>query len=673
MATFEVEAGGKAYEVDAPDHNTALAAVQSHPTWAGAAKALGTGVAKGAIGLAGMLGDIPELGAQGIHAATQAIGKPFGIDVPDRPASPSPIGANAIQGYIEKLTGKFYQPQNTAEKYLHSVGEFAPGMVGGGMGAIARNAVKYVAIPGVAAEFAGQQTEGTPYEPFVRAAAGAGTGLAAAALSGPAAASGVLRSRMSEGVTPQVVADARTLMQEARARGVQLTWPEAIEQVSPGSGLPSLQRVVEGAPQSRPAMQQFYADRPQQIEQAGRGGVGVVSPPVANPSQIGPTAGRAAEETVNDVRQNINAVAEPYYTAAAADRVSPAEMGRIRRAPGWAEARDAVRNDPQLNRYVANLPDNSVGFLNEVKKYLNAASENASAPVNAQRNMQRSAGYGADATLVRDAGVNASPNYATALAIEQHGRERFLQPLLDGPIGRIASKDITTKNAIEALFPSNPLPGSAQEISTAVGALVQRNPGVASQLVRAHIESVFNEATQAIQSGANQAGGAKFWARLVGNPQQRENLRAAVEALPQGQARWESLERLMNIMEATGKRMAIGSNTSFNDLELAMTKGGGAVEGLVKTGSSPGRWLSLVNDKISQWRQGRNLTELARLMTDPGAGRVFERVASAPRDREALLLLGRVILQAGIAADPVVRQLLKITVHPEKPADEGGR
>lgn len=417
-------------------------------------------------------------------------------------------------------------------------------------------------------------------------------------------------------------------------------------------------------------MQAFYADRPQQIEQAGRAGLDRISPPNPRPSNIGPSVGRAAEDTVNDVRGAINDTARPFYDRASTVLLTPQEMGRVRALPGYEEARNAVRNDPQLNRYVAQLPEDSVGFLNEVKKYLDQQRTNASAPVNAQQNMQRSAGYGNDATSVRDEAVNATlgnpaRNYETALAIESHGRERFLQPLLDGPLGRIAAKDTTTKNAIEALFPANPLPGSAPEITTAVTALVQRNPAAASQLVRAHIESTFNEATQAIQSGANQGGGAKFWARLVGNSQQRENLQAAIESLPNGNARWNGFERLLETMEATGKRMAIGSNTSFNDLELAMTRGGGRVEGAIKLGGSPAKWLSTVNDKVSQWRQGRNLTELARLITDPGAGRVFERIAAAPRDVESMLLLGRLIQTTGTGADAVIRT--------KQPANESRR
>jgi hypothetical protein len=155
-------------------------------------------------------------------------------------------------------------------------------------------------------------------------------------------------------------------------------------------------------------------------------------------------------------------------------------------------------------------------------------------------------------------------NLEQALADQARLRQQYLEPLQRGPLGKIADKDITTQKAMNALFPANPLPNSAQEIGTAVQALVNRNPNVAGQLVRAHAESVFNEATQALQSGANQMGGAKFRAVLVGNPQQAANFEAAVRALPYGDQRLAGFNRFLDVMEATGTRQNIGSKTAYN-------------------------------------------------------------------------------------------------------------
>jgi hypothetical protein len=394
------------------------------------------------------------------------------------------------------------------------------------------------------------------------------------------------------------------------------------------------------------------AQRPAQIENTARNTFDTVAPPNYAPSNVGPAVGRAAEDHINEVRGAINATARPFYDRASTVLMTPAEMRPIRAAPGWQEARDAVRNDPQLNRYVQHLPDDSVGFLNEVKKYLDTAAENATQHVTQRgRNMQRSAGYGNDATTVRDAAVNATlgnpaRNYETALAIERQGREHFLQPLLDGPLGKIASRDTATKNAIDALFPKNPLPNSEHEIATAIAAIVARNPNGARDLVRAHAEATFNEAAKALQGGANQFGGAKFAKDIIGNAQQRANLEAAVRELPNGDQIWTGFNRFLEIAQATGTRQPIGSKTAFNALDLKDMSTGGLVGNAVKTGASPGRWLTVVGDAWSRWQMGRNLDQIANILTDPNSVGRLRAIAARPQGNQAVALAGQLITTA---------------------------
>jgi hypothetical protein len=127
--------------------------------------------------------------------------------------------------------------------------------------------------------------------------------------------------------------------------------------------------------------------------------------------------------------------------------------------------------------------------------------------------------------------AHGGPNtYEAALNIQSQARERYLDPLLRGPLGKIADQP-DTKKAINALFQTNPLPGSEGEVRNAVFAIARQRPAVAEQLVRAHAEMVFNEAARELQGGANQFAGAKFAKVIAGNSQQRLNLQAAVEAL----------------------------------------------------------------------------------------------------------------------------------------------
>jgi len=610
------------------------------------AKSAAAGLAKGTIAIPGAAGDVRGLISSGLDFAAQKFGIPAErmqafkdavyegakvASVPTRVLADTPTSAD-IQGQVEKATGEFHTPQTKAGEYAQTVAEFVPAAIGG-EGSLLPRAARVV-VPAVASETAGQVTKGTKAEPVARfLAALAGGGFTALA-SRPGTAARSIRGQLPDGITEQMVVRADGLMQEAAARGIQLAWPEALSQVDGRPVLTNMMRHLEASPQSERQMAEFFGGRPQAVETAVRGELDNMAPVNRAPSTIGPQVGRAAEGTLEDVRGAVNDAARPFYDRASVVLLSPPEMARVRALPGYQEARDAVRADPQLNRYVEHLPDNSVGFLNEVKKYLDTAAEHAAQPLNTQgRNMQRSAGYGRDATAVRDAASNvpSSTAYPTALAIESVGRERFLQPLLDGPLGKIAGRDTTTKNAIDALFPKNPLPNSEHEISTAVSALSHRNPRAAGDLVRAHAESTFNEAARDLQTGPNQASGAKFAVAIAGNPQQRLNLRSAVEALPNGQARWDGFNRLLDVLEATGARQNVGSRTAYN-AEINKAQGAGSVaRDAVKIGANPTKMLQPLVDKYEQWKLGQNLSQLATILTDPGSAGMLRDLARIPR------------------------------------------
>lgn len=613
------------------------------------AKSAGTGVVRGVLGLGGIVGDLTDLGAKGIKKAADFVSEQVGVE-PYQPSGKSILEniptSSSLTKNLEGVTGELYKPQTTAGHYAETVGEFLPAAVAG-PGGVARKVGMQAVIPGVASEAAGQATAGTELEPYARAAAGIAAGVGGAALTRPGSTAQGIRSQLPEGITQATVDDARSLMVTAKAKGIDLTWPEALSQVAGRPVLSDTQRILESAPASRTRMQEFYADRPRQVDQAALNEFDRVAPGGSNPSQIGPQVRDAANESVGDVRKAINNAAEPYYQAAEGVMLSPVEMTHVRSIPGWTEARDAVRKSPQLNSYVSHLPDNSVGFLNEVKKYFDQQAKNASSKFNQGANQQVAAVHEKAASAVKQIGELKSADYQVALGVQKQAREQYLQPLLDGPLGRLAKKDVTTQKAIDVLFPTNPLPNSHVEIHDAVSRLVAKNPGAATQLVRAHMESVFNEATKNLQGGPNQFGAAKFANRLTGNAQQRSNLEAAINALPNGKKLWQGIDNFLEAAEATGTRQAKGSLTAFNAQELKAMSGSNLVGETVKTGLSPGKWWSVVNDKWSQWKLGRNLDELARIFTDPGSADVLKRIASLPKGgREAGYLVSRLILQA---------------------------
>lgn len=609
------------------------------------AKAIPSGLAKGVIGLAGLPGAIEDgtnwlarqtVGRVGNAIRGEGFTAPTFADVEQRRAAAGlgsqkalPSADTIRQSVEQNITGPLYEPQTVPGQYAGTVAEFLPSMAlpGGTMGQRAAMAV----VPALASETAGQATKGTPAEPYARAGAGivAGLGTAGAQALGRQPVNRVLREASGPSLTRQAVDKAAALIDDAAANGTVLTWDEALNKVTGGAvNLGAVRQGAEGNMQGGVALRDAMAQRPVQIENAARQQLGQIAPEIAAPSAIGRAVGTAAEESIDGVRQNINKLSEPYYTAAENVLLPPSEMAKVRALPGYAEAAKAVQANPQLMRNIQGLPENSVGFLNQVKIQLDTMGDNAAGQFNPQRNMTVASGIGKDAEAVRQAGIDASSDYAQALAIQQAGREKVLQPLRDGPLGQMAKKDQTTRQAIDALFPANP-DQSAAEVTRAMTALVSKSPGAARELARWNAESLFEKTTRDLVSGANQFGGAKFRAALMGNKRQAENFEASIRALPNGDVTWQGFNKFLDVLEATGRRPAVGSNTAEKLAMQNELKSGGFMG---ETANAIGTGGLTIPRRLRDWYQdlqgGKNSAQLADILLDPKSVNIFRALAS---------------------------------------------
>jgi hypothetical protein len=140
-------------------------------------KSGGRGIVKGAIGLAGLPGDFEA----GVKSGLDKI-LPLPAGAEPHGLIPPPPTSSQIESGVEKIAGKFDEPQTTAGKYAQSVGEFIPSAVIG-PGGLATKAATTLA-GGIGSESAGEVAEGTGAEPYARFAGGllggAGAGLASA-------------------------------------------------------------------------------------------------------------------------------------------------------------------------------------------------------------------------------------------------------------------------------------------------------------------------------------------------------------------------------------------------------------------------------------------------------------------------------------------------------------
>lgn len=172
-------------------------------TIADVAKSGGIGLARGAIGLAGLPGDLADLASRGYDFLTGS----------NTNASVAPyaqaIGSQNIQKKIEGYTGEFYKPKTTAGEYAQTAGEFAPAIIGGPE-TLATKVATRVALPAAVSESAGQLTHGTSLEPYARiTGAVLGAGIPAA-----------IGRTISPVVIPQANAEAVNTLKNAGVTGL---------------------------------------------------------------------------------------------------------------------------------------------------------------------------------------------------------------------------------------------------------------------------------------------------------------------------------------------------------------------------------------------------------------------------------------------------------------------
>lgn len=645
---MRAEFGGKIYEF--PDGTTpeemASAIEAQQPSVAGdVAKSIPSGIARGVAGLVGL----PEDVAKGVRWTAEQAGRLVGSPVDreyieGKKLSRGPTGSEIVEAG-EKATGvELHKPETRAGKYAGTVAEFIPGIVG--PGGVARNALRYAAAPGVASEAAGQATEGTQLEPWARFAGGLfGLGAGSLATRRSTTAEGAVAGGMRN-LTDQQIAAAQQLITDAQARGVALTLPEAVQQVTDSATtLGNLQRVTEASQAGGEVMRPFMAQRPAQVERAFDQQMGQVAAVPMAPSSIGPRASEAAEAIFENTRRGINRRTDPDYRAAAADTVPDRTMRRLHaQVPGFTDALAAVRGNPHLNRDIATLPDNSVSVLNEVKKQLDTAGANSAAITNPNRNMQVASSNERSAAAVRRAGRRASAPYRRALDEQERLRRTELQPMREGIIGRVAEAG-DTRAAANALLPETPIPNTRAETARATRAMVGEDVRSTQNLIRSRLESGYQTAARDVQSGASEFAGAAGRKKLYGDRQLRRNIRAALGELPNGAQIRQGMDRLMEIFQATGRRQHIGSQTEFNRLLTDQLSGGRAL-GEITAGSAGFNPMRFVRDRYRQWTLGRNMDELARLMTDPQHQARLIELSRIPRgDPRGTALLATTVAQ----------------------------
>lgn len=585
------------------------------------AQSFPTGVVEGLTGLAGMPGTVQQM--MGGEVGQMLPG--FGFVTPS--------GEQMNQMIRQGLGRDYYQPQTVAGEYSRTLGEFLPGALAPGSG-LARGAS--VAVPAFTSETAGQIARGmsggqrdTSAENMARLGGGLVGGFGVGGLGAVRGGANISLGNAAEGVTPQNLQMAAALRRDAQAMGIDLTNAEAIQQVTGGgSGLTRLQRVVEG---QTPRMAPMFANRPAQVQGAIEARLNQIAPNV-EPGQLAGQAQGAAENVLNTMRRRVNESAEPLYAQLPGQTLDPADLAQLQANPSYSAASQQLMGNPELAALVTGGPED-LSTVNRVVQQLDTMGENARPGVmNPGGNYTLAAQREQVAALARQLASATSPEFAAARQTVATGRQAFVDPLRRGPIGTIAGQSDVQPNLVaqtEALFPAMPFEGTAEETARALSLMGEIDPTVGGPLVRQHLARQAMEAQQNLATGANQFGGANFAARAFGNPEQRRTVMGALDvvnrpdpnlAFPPLSANAapargsDPMERLVEVLQATGQRQRAGSETAFNTEAIQNLRGGNLASGAVKSVTNPLGIPGRIGQGVDDFLARRNAETLADLL-----------------------------------------------------------
>jgi hypothetical protein len=372
MPVFEIEHGGKVFEVESPNADAAMRDFNAAIGGGGkpsvaedlaktAPAALVRGTAAAATPITGMLDAVDQgwqwLVSKGLEKAgaltpeqAEGIRKPLpGLeDGHFRAGMPR---AKVFTEATEKAIGApLYRPQTIEGEFLNTALEFAPGAVFGSGSAAQR--LMQVAAPAVTSETAGQiaRQVAPEYETAARLAGGGAATIGTAVAQTPRGARAVA-SEALQGFTRQEIDAAQQLMHDAArlpGGGVALTFDEALNQVTGGraSRLSQLNRVVTNSGgEGGETMSQLYAQRPDQVARTGERAVNSIAP-TPYPAEMAAQRGQeAAEAALGELRTGRTEAVRPWYGMAHLDELTPDQVRRI---------------EEQINRIVAENPNPEV-------------------------------------------------------------------------------------------------------------------------------------------------------------------------------------------------------------------------------------------------------------------------------------------------------------------------
>jgi len=644
-------------------------------------KSLGTGVARGAGELVFAPVTVAHAAAHAIESAGEGAAHLFGIKASpefkakqERATREAGFGIGDVRGPVDAARGvisgaidaNLHAPQTMAGRYAETIGEFAPaafvgnvpGFVEKGLAArVASGAAPAVAdaaalaavkagagraagavVPAVSSETAGQLTQGSAAEPYARFLGAAVPGLAGALGRAIHDAPARAVSSATERMTPAEYEAAAALHSKARALGVPITGPEAIQGATSGATqLGELQRLAEGSLRGGATMAQFFRERPGQVDAAMQRVLDAITRPTSRPSDIAPAINQVGIDAMQAAERMRTRAVNPYYNAARTETLNPNAVravaneferagagdttgilsGPLERARGLFVRTPATEAAPEVLA-------TDIGNLNRARKHLRDQSELPAFAADAIPK-ETSAVLGNVLGGLRDRMERGSRNFAQGNQEYERLSRTVIDPFAASPTGQLA-KAATPEAQASIMFSRNPKPGSQKQVGNAAKSIAARRPDVVGDFIRNQIERQYNASSADLGRGANQYAGAKFAKDLVGNEQQRKNLTAVLDALPNGGYVQRELGDLLDVFQATGTRIPAGfisdlrntTNTEFGTNHALHAVGAGGVH-------PAGAALSALREVVTRGTRTRNAGRLADVFVAPDSVQQIQR------------------------------------------------
>lgn len=630
------------------------------------AKSIPGAIPRAAAGLVGLPQTLADLGEAGVKKVVKALGgNDHDADVIFKVLSPQGAALTGLRdaglpnagelvtkGYDEMskaVTGApVYRPQTGAGRIADTTAQV---LVSG------PGALKQKVVTGLAAGTSGEVARTMTQNPvLIGAAQLLGGGVASVPFIVRSVPAENINAALS-GITEEQLKRAQSLMDDAAKMGSPITGAEALAQIVGKNKLQDIQRVVEAGKESAPIIEPMMNARPQANRAAFSQQADQIAPmpiePAATPVKL-TNAAQGAVQAAEKARTN---AASPYYKATEQETIKAgmepflaridAEIDRVGATSATgkelAKFREAVAPNGQPLEKVSHLD----AIYKEWRDHLNRHP--------ADPNAMQKASAGVVKPLVREFGDALeyfSPNIEKGRQAYQEATRTVVRPVKESPVGNLAEGTATNaesamKEQSGILMPTAPRALDPLTIRITVDRLNKADPNAARDWTRQNLEGIFNEAAQSNVGGANQWGGAKFASQVAGNTAQRDNLQALIESTGGKQA-WSGFNKMLEVMEAQGKRLPAGSNTA-RDIRMAenLSAAGGAAP--VMVAGSPTKWGSIIYDWYQNFRYGKNTAEMARILTDPKSIEVMQALAKeAPNTAKAQALVGQII-----AAEPI--------------------